>query len=128
MVRFTRRRALVCGCLTGALLVGQLAACTTWRTQSTPPQHFTVRDSTQLVRVVRRNGTQVTLQRTRVSGDTLYGTTTPDLAQVLAIPLSDVQTLAVRERDTGKVVVIVVGAGLFGLAALFLYVFVVQND
>ena len=100
MVSLTHRRPLICLCLTGALLVGQLSACTSWRVQNITPQQFTVREFTQPVRIVRLNGTQVTLKWARLSGDTLYGTPTPLVGRMLAIPLSDVRMIEVRQGDT----------------------------
>ena len=121
MVAFTHRPFL-CACLTAALLVAQLASCSTWRVQNNPPQQFTVRDSTQLVRVVRRNGTELTLQEAQVRGDTLYGTSTLAPRQVLAIPLSDVRTIAVRQPDGVKTAGLVVGVTVGVAGAIVLWI------
>lgn len=121
MVGFTQHRSFLCACLTGALLVGQLAGCTSWRVASTPPAQFTA-GSTELVRVVRRNGTEVTLREAQVRGDTLYGTPSPVPGQRLAIPLSDVRTIEVRQGDTAKTVGLVVGVTAAVAGALILWI------
>ena len=123
MVSLTYRRPFISLCLTGALLVGQLSACTSWRVQNTTPQQFSVRDSRKLVRIVRLNGTRVTLNGARVSGDTLYGTPMPIVETVpnalLAIPLSEVRMIEVRQGDTVKTVGLVLGISALVAGAFF---------
>lgn len=126
MLAFMQYRRLLCTCLTG-LLLGQLAACTTWRAQPLPPQQFEAPAAGRQVHIVRVNGSEVTLEATRRSGDTLYGTPPRDYdtntpATVVAIPLSDIRTIAVREADATKTVglVLILAIGLAGGAlALF---------
>lgn len=126
MASFTHHRSFVCISLTAALLGGQLAACTSWRTQNTPPEQFTVPHGARPVRIVRRDGTELTLNEPRVIGNALVGTlpTTNSKADtVVTIPLNDVRTIAVREADATKTVglVLAVAVGLAG-AALALFV------
>lgn len=115
-------RSAVCMCLTG-LVVGQLAACTSWRVQNAPPQQFTVQDATKLIRIVRRNGAVLTLQGTRVGGDSLYGTSKRYgvADSLVAIPLSDIQTIEVRQMSTAKTVGLVAGiiVGVAGVVVLW---------
>jgi hypothetical protein len=108
------------------LLVIQLSACTSWRVQNAPPQQFTVQDASKPIRVVRRNGAALTLQGTRVSGDTLYGTNKRYgvADSLVAIPLSEIRTIEVRQGSTGKTVGLIAGitVGVAGAIVLFFVV------
>lgn len=108
--------------VTGALLAGQLAGCTSWRVQNTPPQS-TVWEATKPIRVVRRNGTVLTLQGTRISGDTLHGTNKRYgvADSLVAIPLSDIRTIEVREGSTAKTVGLIAGITVGVAGAIVLY-------
>jgi len=101
--------------------VSQLAACSSWQAQHNAPREFRTRDAAQPVRIVRLNGTYVTLTGARVSGDSLYGT--PVLAiepnVVLAIPLSDIKEIVVRQGDGEKTIYLVIG--IVALTAVTLY-------
>lgn len=114
-------RRLICLCLTGAFFVSQLAACSSWQVQNIAPREFRTRDAAQPVRIVRLNGTYVTLTGVRVGGDSLYGT--PVLAVepnvVLAIPLSDIREIVVRQGDGEKTIYLVIG--VVALTAVTLY-------
>jgi hypothetical protein len=86
-----------------------------------PPQQFHVRDSKQAVRVVESNGTELTLEGARVSGDTLYGTPTRDHGGVVAIPFNGIYSVAVREKDGEKTAVAFSGIALLvGVVAIAL--------
>ena len=114
-------RRVICVCLTCIFLVSPLAACSSWQVQRVAPREFRTRDAAQPVRIVRLNGTYVTLTGARVSGDSLYGT--PVLAVepnvVLAIPLSDIQEIVVRQGDGEKTIYLVIG--IVALTAVTLY-------
>lgn len=106
------------------MLVGQLTACTSWRVQNSPPQQFTARDPTQQLRVVRRSGAVMMLRGARIGADTLYGTHKRSDAgvadTVVAIPLSDVQSIAVRDADSAKTITLVAGIVVVAGAAVAL--------
>jgi hypothetical protein len=110
-------------CLAGVLLAVQLSACTSWRVQNISPQQLVSRDSTQRVRIVRLNGAQVTIKGARLRGDTLYGSPTPIAKRMpdtlVAIPLSDVRAIEVRQGDTGKTVGLVLGVSALVAGAVF---------
>lgn len=101
----------------GALL-GTLAACTSWRVQGISPEMVLAREHPAAVRVVRTDSSVLIVSAPTVVRDTLRGEV--DSGPV-ALPLSDVHTLAVRRGDGAKTagLVFVVGVGsVLGLAAL----------
>ena len=114
MLTLSRRRPMIW--LTGVLLAGQLSACSSWHPQSVSPRQLVVGDSTQRVRITRLNGPQLTVTNAHVRGDTLFGTLIPvdkNLSETLvAVPLNDVQAIALRQSDVGKSVITLVVVGV----------------
>ena len=123
MLGFMLHRRFVCISVTGSV-IAQLTACTSWRLQNIPPQQFTVQNATKPMRVVRRSGAVMMLRGARIGADTLYGThkrSDAGLADtVVAIPLSDVQSIAVRDADSAKTVTLVAGIVVVAGAAVAL--------
>ena len=121
MLTLTCRRPMLC--LTGVLLAAQVSACSSWHVQGVSPGHLTVGDSTQL-RITRLNGLQVTVRKARVIGDTLFGTPTridrrmPDT--LVAIPLSDIRVIALRQEDAWKTIGLALGITTLLAGGIFL--------
>jgi hypothetical protein len=105
----------------GSIVLGVslLAGCSTWRVQEVTPT-FQGKEP-ERVRVTRTDGSELVVDRPRLTADSLVGESrqTP-----ITIPLSDVQTLAVRRGDTGKTLVLI--GGLTG--ALFVIGSVAMED
>ena len=108
--RTSRRPFIYFACV---VLTGPLSACHSWRVQAIAPKQFVIRDSTQRIRVLRLNGAQVTMKRAHVQGDTLYGRPTridkSASDTLVAIPLTDVRAIELRQGDAGKTTGLVLG-------------------
>ncbi|MGH7580926.1 MAG: hypothetical protein ACREM9_12180, partial [Gemmatimonadales bacterium] len=91
-VRFTLQPVL----LAASIL---LPACYSWRSSSVPLQQI-LADQPSQVRVTRADGGRFTLQRPRLSNDTLIGELASSSASgAIAVPLSEVRSLEVRRFD-----------------------------
>ena len=107
--------------LIGSLTLGALAAgCTTWRTQSAAPEHVIAARNPDRVRVTRPDGSTVEMIRPLITGDTLLGSrpgsAVNDTLARLAIPLSDVRSVAVQQVSAGRTVLLLTGVGLTAIA------------
>lgn len=92
-----------------------LAACSTWRAASVPPQELFAEKAPKRVRVTRADSSVVTLADPSLSGDNLVGT--GDGARI-TVPLADVSRLEVRAADNTTAIVLV--GILVGLTVGFL--------
>ena len=101
------------------LLVLYLPACTSWQVGKTSPEQLFEDDPPEKVRVTQTDGSRVELLAPMITADTLRGSVKGDSVSV-AIPLSNVQTVEVRESDSLKGLALTVGivglvVGLFAL-------------
>jgi hypothetical protein len=110
------------------LIVSQLVACSSWRTQEAIPETVLARKSPERVRVTVAD-TQLVLLGPRVANDTLLGTammTGGDhrrVATPVALDLRDIQRLETPGINTGRTIALTLGslavvAGVAVLAAL----------
>jgi hypothetical protein len=115
MCKFRRAVALV-------LLPCYLASCTTWRTRDVGPEQVLVEEEPSQVRVLMYDGSRVVLWEPHVSGDTLSGVVrgeTPAGDGAANIPLSDVESVEVRQVNSTLTIVVLTAA----VAGLFVFLY-----
>lgn len=100
-------------------------ACHRWMAPREPlPQAF-ARDSSQTIRVRKRDGTQYYIHSPRLRNDTLFGAQGEDVH--FAIPMKDAASVQVERRDKARTFAF--GLGLVVLAGLvFLGIRAIVND
>jgi hypothetical protein len=102
----------------GVIVLGtSLVACTSWRVQDMPPAELFQHKQPSRLQVSRADSSKVVIDHPRLAGDSLFGETR---GNSIAIPLADVQGVAVRKGDTGNTVGLIVGVtgALFILSAI----------
>ena len=110
----THRSAMAC-----LLLLTYLPACTAWQVGTPTPAAFVQREQPDRVRVTRVDGSQIMLVTPTVHGDSLSGqreTLNPRselTTESFALPLTEVQSVAVRKFSAGKTVLLV--GAIFGV-------------
>ena len=97
------------------LLLLTLAGCARWHPQGLTPQAVLEREQPALVRVTRTDNSHVELNHPVIAGDSIRGTAT---SGEMAIPLSQVTYLSLREGDRVMVPVLVAVGIAGGLIAL----------
>lgn len=85
-------------------LLGLTGCMTHWQPQAGPPALVVNRSSATQFRVTRMDGARVNVERPRIEGDSLIGSLEPtgpwpDTPGRIAIPLSDIRSIAEREAD-----------------------------
>jgi hypothetical protein len=89
--------------VTLVFLGSQVTACTSWTTQSVSPEEFFRGRTADEVRITRADSTKVVLVRPRLVGDSVLGDSVDAiLSQKNAVPLADIQSVAVRRKDPTK--------------------------
>jgi hypothetical protein len=84
------------------LLPAWLNACATWQVQTVAPETVLNEDRPEKVQIKTASMPEpIVLDGPFISGDTLYGTAQ---SVAVAIPLSQVDSLAVKKADSGKAV------------------------
>lgn len=86
------------------LLLGLTGCINHWQPQEGPPALIVNRSSAPQFRVMRKDGSRVTVEHGRVEGDSLIGSLEPGgawpaPASRVAIPLSDIQSIDEKEPD-----------------------------
>jgi len=81
-----------------------LTACASWKVVGPSPAEFLRTQAPARVRVTRTDSSKVVVQAPTLRGDTLVGTAAAGLAQrdtarQVAVPLSSIQSLAVRRSS-----------------------------
>ncbi len=100
------------------LLPCYLLACSSWKTLEVSPVQVISEEQPSKVRLTLTDGSTVVLEQPVVSGDTLTGF---GEGEHVTIPVSDVTHVAVRKKDTGKTVgLVLVGVVVVG-GAIVLY-------
>jgi len=105
----------------GALLLSlSLEACVNWKFEPASPAVVIDQQHPSVVRVMRQDGTLVTVNAPFIAGDTLRGEGVTR-AIPIKIPLSDVREVATSHVDPAKSVLmtLVVGAAAFGVVVLY---------
>jgi hypothetical protein len=101
--------------LFGALLLG----CTSWQVQDVAPAQLAASYDAQRVRVTRRDGSQVVIDHARLTRAGVFGEweRTP-----VAVPMTEIQQLAVRREDPARTIALIGGlvvvAGTAGALAI----------
>jgi hypothetical protein len=102
--------------------VSNASGCTTWRATAVAPEEFIADKHPAVVRVTRTDNTRVLLHRPAVSGDSLVGdrdeTRKSGAREAMGVPLTQVQSVAVSRFDTGKTLVLAVGALLVAMVVV----------
>jgi hypothetical protein len=102
------------------LLPTYLAACTTWKTQEASPQQVLADEQPGKVQVELADGSRIVLEHPVVSGDTLMGVEERWSGRKrvpgneVSIPLSDIESVAVRSTDVGMAITL----GVLSLAVV----------
>jgi hypothetical protein len=103
-----------------SMLAPLAAGCTTWKTQSAAPEQVLAEKTTNRVRVTRPDGSTIELVNPLIAGDTLSGSlsgsSTADSTRRMAIPLSDVRSVAVQRVSAGRTALLIGGLGLTAIA------------
>jgi len=92
-------------------LLGLTGCMTHWQPQAGPPTLVVNRSTATQFRVTRMDGTRVNVERPRVEGDSLIGSLQPrapwpDKPARIAIPLSDIRSIAEKEADVAASVAV----------------------
>jgi hypothetical protein len=111
-----RYRSSGCARISLFLLLTYLNACTSWRVAGVPPQQA-IEDShyRKSVRVTTADHRTIEVSHPQLRQDTLVGQVNN---RPIAIPLSEIRTLAVRRTDTGRTILLLVGLAAVTGAAL----------
>jgi hypothetical protein len=104
------------------LIIAYSAACHSWQTVGPTPTEYLQGHKVEDARITRTDGTVLELQNPRVAGDSLTGQLPGSPPR--SLPLSEVDSLAVRRTDAGRtmlliggITAIVISASALGLAA-----------
>jgi hypothetical protein len=113
----------VSGQLAAMAIVAALAGgCMTWKTQSAAPAQVIAKKMPDRVRITRPDGSTTELVHPLIVGDTLAGTrlgspgTTANSR--IAIPLSDVQSVSIRQVNAGRTALLIGGLGVTAIAVI----------
>jgi len=103
--------------------VGPLASgCMTWKTQSAAPEQVLAEKTPDRVRVTRPDGSTMELVHPLIVGDTLAGTRLGSSGTTsnsrIAIPLSDVQSVSIRQVNAGRTALLIGGLGVTAIAVI----------
>ncbi|HET6797104.1 MAG TPA: hypothetical protein VFH40_08085 [Gemmatimonadales bacterium] len=105
----------------GVLFAVAVAAlgCTSWQTQSVPPEQVVARKPEQ-VRLRLGNGSTLLLAHPAISSDSLVGSVPSSdpkkIGQALGVPLADVKSIEVQQISAGKTGLLIAGLGITALA------------
>lgn len=99
-----------------AIFGAQLVGCTSWKIQNVPPQDAINGRQLYQVRLTRPDSSQLVLFRPRIVGDSLIGERSdsggPNQPPArVALPLSSIQSVAVRRPDATRTTLLLVGVG-----------------
>lgn len=88
-------------------MIPQLTACTSWRVQPVTPAQALSDARPRDVRVrLRHDSGTVVIPKARIVGDSMVGVREPDVFSLkprrIAVPLADVQEVAVSRLDPGR--------------------------
>jgi len=103
------------------LLVPMTIGCTHWKTQSVFPAEYVTARQPPVVRVSRIDGRRVVLHQPAVVGDTMYGARRnrkDDQSPRPAVPLSEIDAIAVRRIDPWATVGVSLGVAAVGAIAV----------
>lgn len=92
----------------------QVLGCSSWRVQGPTPEAAIRSRQPSIVRLTRTDRTRLIVHHPTVKGDSLVGAlfASPDTAAAVSLPLSEVQSVAVRRFDVLKSVGLYFAVGL----------------
>jgi hypothetical protein len=105
--------------ISSLLLVTYLNACTSWQVQGVPPERV-LQDPQYAqngVRITTVDNHRLEILRPLLKGDTLVGQAKDT---VVAVPLLEIQDLAVRRPDTGRTFLLILGLAAAAGAGLLI--------
>ena len=105
VVRATRAAAMVWVTLASS-------GCLAWRTEAVSPREVLAKRGVEAVRVTRHDKSKVEIWDPMLQGDSIVGHPTERAIARLVMPLSQVETIAVRKKSFGKTLLI--GLGIVG--------------
>ena len=103
------------------LISMMVGGCTHWETQSVFPAGYVIAGQPPVVRVSRTDGRRVVLHRPAVVGDTMYGVAPnrkADPSTRPAVPLSEIDAIAVRRIDPWGTLGVTLGIAAVGAIAV----------
>jgi len=102
-----------------AMMVLALASsgCLAWRVESVPPKELLRHPGVEAVRVTRADKSKVEIWDPVLQGDSIVGHPTERAIARLVMPLSQVETIAVRKKSFGRTVLI--GLGIAGAVTVY---------
>jgi hypothetical protein len=103
------------------LMSTTVGGCTHWKTQAVFPAEYVIARQPPVVRVSRTDGGRVVLHRPSVAGDTMYGVARnrkADPSTRPAVPLSEIDAIAVRRIDPWGTIGVTLGVAAVGAIAV----------
>ena len=102
-----------------AILIGLAvsAGCSSWKVSSVTPRELLRDPGIEAVRVTRADKSKVEIYDPVLQGDSIIGHPTERAIARVVMPLSQVQTIATREKSLGRTLLI--GLGIAGAVALY---------
>jgi hypothetical protein len=94
------------------LIITHSAGCHSWQTVGPTPAEYLQRHKVEAARISRRDGTVLELQNPRVADDSLTGQLPG--SPPMSLPLTEVDSLAVRKTDTGRTLALIGGVWALG--------------
>ena len=93
------------------------SGCLAWQTQTVAPRELLRTPGIEAVRVTRADKSKVEIWDPALQGDSIVGHPTERAIARLVMPLSQVETIAVRKKSFGRTVLI--GLGIAGAVTLY---------
>ena len=93
------------------------AGCSTWQVASVAPRELLRNPGVEAVQVTRSDKSKVEIYDPVLQGDSIVGHPTERAIARVVMPLSQVQTIATREKSLGRT--LLVGLGIAGAVALY---------
>jgi hypothetical protein len=97
------------------LVSGATGSCTHWKTQSVIPAEYVGARQPRVVRISRTDGRRLVLHRPEVVGDTMYSAPP---GRKPAVPVSEIETIAVRRIDPWGTMGVTLGIVAVGAAGV----------
>lgn len=91
--------------------------CSTWQVSSVAPRELLRQPGVEAVQITRADKSKVEIYDPVLQGDSIIGHPTERAIARLVMPLSQVQTIATREKSLGRT--LLVGLGIAGAIALY---------
>ncbi len=93
------------------------SGCLAWRVESVPPKELLKNPGVEAVRVTRADKSKVEIWDPVLKGDSIVGHPTERAIARLVMPLSQVESIAVRKKSFGRTLLI--GLGIIGAVTVY---------